>query len=158
MAVIYMIHGDICRPINLHSGSFRYYFILVDVSGSHLEVALLPTRYLVFPKLLAILLRYKTTFLSTQSNKPSSPLNFGAPETFTMNPDSPTSLTNTETTKLINLKALVKNVPDGFSTDERIIRTLSPEAGMSYLKNAHLLNHLPNGHPNNPKFILPPSL
>jgi hypothetical protein len=34
----------------------------VDASGSHFEVSLLPTRNLVFPKILAILLRYRNHF------------------------------------------------------------------------------------------------
>src|SRR6202048_3504192 len=58
-------------------------------------------------------------FPSLPSNKPIPSLNFGAPETLTMNPDPPTSLTNTETSKLLSLKALAENTPDGFSTEER---------------------------------------
>ena len=59
---LYKIHRDICGPINPPTGLFRYYFVLVDASGSHLEVTLLPTRNMAFPKLLAILLWYKNHF------------------------------------------------------------------------------------------------
>ena len=59
---LHRIHGDICGPINPPSGSFRYFLVLIDAFGSHLEVALLTTRNLVFPRILAILLRYKNHF------------------------------------------------------------------------------------------------
>lgn len=59
---LYRIHGDICGPINPPSGAFKYYFVLIDASGSHLEVSLLPTRNMVFPKLLAILIKYRNHF------------------------------------------------------------------------------------------------
>jgi hypothetical protein len=58
-----MLQGDICGPIDPPSETFRYYFVLVNASGSHLEVSLLPTRNVVFPKTLAILLKYKNHFL-----------------------------------------------------------------------------------------------
>ena len=64
---IHRIHGDLCGPINPPSGAFRYYFVLADASGSHLEVSLLPTRNMVFPRALAILLMYKSHF-------PNSPI------------------------------------------------------------------------------------
>ena len=57
------------------------------------------------------------------------PLNFGTPETLTMNPNPPTSLANTEVTKLLNLRALAENSPDGFSTEPRIIRNPIPGTG-----------------------------
>lgn len=59
---LYRIHGDICGPINPLSGAFRYFFVLIDASGSHLEVSLLSTRNMVFPKILAILIRYRNHF------------------------------------------------------------------------------------------------
>ena len=59
---MYRLHGDICGPINPPSGVFRFYFVIVDASGSHMEVSLLPTRNLVFPRILAILLRYRNHF------------------------------------------------------------------------------------------------
>lgn len=39
-----------------------------------------------------------------------------------MNPDPPTLLANTETTKLLKLKILAENTLDGYSTDDRIFR------------------------------------
>lgn len=60
--LLYQIHGDICGPINLPSGTFRYFFVLIDSSSSHLEVSLLPIRNMVFPKLLAILIWYRNHF------------------------------------------------------------------------------------------------
>ena len=59
---LYRLHGDICGPINPPSGTFRYYFVIVDASGNHFEVSLLPTRNMVFPRLLAVLLRYRNHF------------------------------------------------------------------------------------------------
>ena len=59
---LYRIHGDICGPIDPPSGSYKYFFVLIDASGSHLEVSLLPTRNMVFPKLLAILIKYRNHF------------------------------------------------------------------------------------------------
>ena len=44
---LYILDGNICGSINPPSGAFRYYFVLVDASGSHLEVLLLPTRNIV---------------------------------------------------------------------------------------------------------------
>lgn len=63
--------------------------------------------------------------------KSSLPLNFGALETLTSNPDLPTSLANIETMKLINLKALAKHTPDGLSTKARIICNPISETGLS---------------------------
>ena len=54
--------GIFVGPINPPSGTFKYYFVLVDASGSHFEVSLLPTRNMVFPRILAILLRYRNHF------------------------------------------------------------------------------------------------
>ena len=63
-SLLYRIYGDVCGPINLPSGAFRYFFVLVDASYSHLNVSLLPTRNMVFPKLLVILIRYRNYFLN----------------------------------------------------------------------------------------------
>ena len=57
------------------------------------------------------------------------PLNFGASETLTMNPNPPTSLANTKVTKLLNMPTLAENTPDGFSTEPRIIRNPIPGTG-----------------------------
>ena len=46
-----------------------------------------------------------------------------------MNPDPPTSLGEIETLKLLKLKALAENTPDGFSTEDRIIRNVVPGTG-----------------------------
>jgi hypothetical protein len=46
-----------------------------------------------------------------------------------MNPNPPTSLPNTEVTKLLNLRHLAENTPDGFSTQPRIIRHPIPGTG-----------------------------
>lgn len=35
------LHGDICGPIEPHSGPFSYFLVLVDASGAHAEVSLL---------------------------------------------------------------------------------------------------------------------
>jgi hypothetical protein len=59
---LYRIHDDVCGPINPPSGAFRCFFVLIDASSSHLEVSLLPTRNMLFPKLLAILIRYWNHF------------------------------------------------------------------------------------------------
>lgn len=56
------LQGDVCGPISPPSGPFRYFLVLVDASGVHAEVSLLTTRNLVFPKLLAMLLRMRTHF------------------------------------------------------------------------------------------------
>ena len=60
---LHWIQGDICGPINPPLSSFRYFLVLIDASESHLEVALLTTRNLVFSRIIVILLRYKNHFL-----------------------------------------------------------------------------------------------
>lgn len=50
------LQGDICRPINLFLGQFKYFMVLIDAYGSHLELALLTTRNFVIPRILATLL------------------------------------------------------------------------------------------------------
>ena len=298
---LHRLQGDICGPIDPPSGTFRYYFVLVDALGSHFELSLLLTRNLVFPKTLAIFLRYKnhfpefpikhlrmdnaqefrshtledfctasrinltysvaykhfqnglaeafikkiqliprplllhaklpssmwghtvlhaaallrlrpmllnvqtpyelltcrppnishlrtfgcqvwvpllepklrtigphrqegiyvaydspliirylepstghllkarfanykfieTIFPTLKQTKPSPPLSFGAPQTLTSNPDPPTSIAETETAKLLKLKALADQTPDGFSTEDRIIRNAIPGTGLT---------------------------
>lgn len=59
---LHRLQGDICGPINPPSYQFRYFVVLVDASGSHFDVSLLTTRNMLFPKLLAILIRYKNHF------------------------------------------------------------------------------------------------
>jgi hypothetical protein len=74
--------------------------------------------------------RFIETRFPTLTSKPHpTPLNFGAPETLTINPDPPTSLPNTKVLKLLNLRNLAKNTSDGFSTQPRIIRNPIPGTG-----------------------------
>lgn len=56
------MQANICKPINPPSSLFRYFSVLIDASKNHVEVALLTTRNLVFPRIHAILLRYKNHF------------------------------------------------------------------------------------------------
>ncbi len=87
----------------------------------------------------------ETKFPFLPSKTQSKPLNFGAPETLTMNPDPPTSLANTEVTKLLNLINLAENTPDGFSTQPRIIRNPLPRTRIT------LPNKRPQPKPSTPR-------
>ena len=60
------LHGDICGPINPPSGPFSYFLVLVDASGAHAEVSLLTTRNMAFPKILAMILRFRAHFPDKQ--------------------------------------------------------------------------------------------
>ena len=53
------LQGDICGPITPLSGPFQYFFVLVDALGKHVEVSLLSTRNLAFPKLLAMIIKIR---------------------------------------------------------------------------------------------------
>ena len=55
-----------------------------------------------------------------------TPLNFQAPETLTLNPDPRTALADTEVTKLINLKDLADQIPDGFYSGPRVLQNPLP--------------------------------
>jgi transposase InsO family protein len=57
---LHRLHGDICGPIIPASGPFRYFMVLVDAAGIHFEVSLLSTRNIVFSKLLAMLIKFRT--------------------------------------------------------------------------------------------------
>ena len=59
---LHRLHGDICGPITLRSGPFRYFMVLVDAAGVHFEVTLLSTRNIIFAKLLAMLIRFKAHY------------------------------------------------------------------------------------------------
>ena len=75
-----------------------------------------------------------------------------------MNPDPPTSLPNTEVLKLLNLRNLAENTPDGFSTQPRIIRNPIPGTGNIYPEKDQTRTP---PHPNPIKileFIFQPSL
>lgn len=56
-------------------------------------------------------------FPTLPSSSTQPPLNFCALETLTINRDPPTSLPNTEVSKLVHLKSLAENTPDGFSSE-----------------------------------------
>ena len=56
------LQGDVCGLISPASGPFRYFLVLVDASGTQSELTLLSTRNLIFPKILAMLLRFWTHF------------------------------------------------------------------------------------------------
>ena len=57
------------------------------------------------------------------------PLNFQAPKILTHNPDPRTLLADTEVTKLLNLKDLAEQIPDGFYSGPRVFRNLLPGIG-----------------------------
>ena len=61
-APLFRLHGDWCGPITPESGQFKYFFVLVDASGRHAEVSLLTTRNMVFPKTLAMLLKFRNHY------------------------------------------------------------------------------------------------
>ena len=63
---LYRLHGDWCGPITPHLCQFKYFFVLVDASGRHAEVSLLTTRNMVFPKTLAMILRFRNHFPDNQ--------------------------------------------------------------------------------------------
>jgi hypothetical protein len=65
-------------------------------------------------------------FPSVVATKPSPPLEFWAPETFTQNPDPRTALADTEVKKILDLKALAERLPDGFTNILRITRNPLP--------------------------------
>lgn len=58
--------------------------------------------------------------------KPSIALDFWAPETYTLNPDPRTALTDTEVKKLLHLQSLADRVPDGFSNSTCVTRNPLP--------------------------------
>jgi hypothetical protein len=56
------LQGDIYGPIAPASGPFRYFLVLVDAAGVHFEVSLLSTRNMVFSKILAMLIKFRTHY------------------------------------------------------------------------------------------------
>ena len=56
------LQGDVCGPIIFPSDPFQYSFVLVDASGQYVDLSLLSTRNLIFPKLLAMLLKLRTHY------------------------------------------------------------------------------------------------
>ena len=61
-APLFRLHGDWCGPISPEAGQFKYFFVLVDASGRHAEVSLLTTRNMVFPKTLAMLIKFRNHY------------------------------------------------------------------------------------------------
>ena len=57
------VHGNICGPIHLASGSFRYFMVLIDASTRWTHVCLLSTRNNAFSKFIAKLIKLKAQFL-----------------------------------------------------------------------------------------------
>jgi hypothetical protein len=56
------IHGDICGPIQLISGPFKYFMILIDASTRWSHVCLLLTGNHAFAKIMAQVIRLKASF------------------------------------------------------------------------------------------------
>ena len=73
----------------------------------------------------------ESIFPKLYKSEPNTSLVFSTPEILTLNPDPPTGLSETEVTKLLNLKSLAEKVPDGFATGDRIIRHPIPGTGNS---------------------------
>ena len=98
--------------VGFHSPSIIWY--LVPNTGILLKAQLQNCRFIenVFPKV-----------MTPESDQP---LTFRAPEILTMNPDFPTSLPETEVTKMLHLKSLAEQIPDGFASGPRIIRNPIP--------------------------------
>ena len=71
----------------------------------------------------------ENSFPSVTSPQPNTPLEFWAPETFTLNPDPRTALTDSEVKKLLDLQALAEKLPDGFTNISRVTRDPLPGSG-----------------------------
>lgn len=56
------LQGDVCGPVSPASGPFRYYFVLVDAFRRHAEVTLLSTRNMIFPKILAMIIKFRSHY------------------------------------------------------------------------------------------------
>ena len=61
--LLHRLHGNICGPITPASGPFKYFLVLVDAASTHFEVSLLSSRNIVFAKVLAILIKFRTHHL-----------------------------------------------------------------------------------------------
>ena len=57
------IQGDICGPIHLPCGLFKYFMVLIDASTRWSHVCLLSTRNVTFVRLLAQIIRLRAQFL-----------------------------------------------------------------------------------------------
>jgi hypothetical protein len=56
------IQSDICGPIQLTSGQFRYCMVLIDASSRWSHVCLLSTRNHAFAKIMTQVIRLKASF------------------------------------------------------------------------------------------------
>ena len=56
------IQGDICGPIHLPCGLFKYFMVLIDASTRWSHVCLLSTRNIAFARLLAQIIRLQAQF------------------------------------------------------------------------------------------------
>lgn len=57
------VHRDICGPIHLPCGPFRYFMVLVDASSRWSHVSLLSGRNIAFARLLAQIIILRAQFL-----------------------------------------------------------------------------------------------
>ena len=70
--------------------------------------------------------------------KGTSDLNFYSPQTFTLNPDPRTSLSETEVQKILHLQALADRLPNGFSDMPRV--TCIPVLGTGFKRKISALH------------------
>ena len=61
---LHCLYGDICGPITPVSGPFRYFMVLRDAAGIHSEVSSLNSRNIVFAKVIAMLIKFRTHHLN----------------------------------------------------------------------------------------------
>ena len=59
---LHRLHGDTYGSITPALGPFKYFMVLVDVAGIYFEVSLLSTRNIMFSKLLAMLIKFRTHY------------------------------------------------------------------------------------------------
>jgi hypothetical protein len=62
LAFLERIQGDICGPIHLASGPFRYFMVLIDASTRWSHVTLLSIRNLAFARILARIIKLRAQF------------------------------------------------------------------------------------------------
>ena len=116
-------------PLKHKMGRYRQEGVYVGFDSPSIIRYLDPTTRNLYKARFANCRFIETNFPPLPSQSKPTQLNFGAPETQTMNPDHPTPLRNTEVIKLLNLRNLALNTPDGFSTYPRIIRNPLPGTG-----------------------------
>ena len=59
---LYLIHVDLCGPIDPPCGPFRYFMIVVDSTSRYFEISLLSSKNEIFCKLLISLTKIRTRF------------------------------------------------------------------------------------------------